>query len=100
MFYGLGGPLPAMKEAAEAFGKANHVDVVVTGGPTPAWLPAAKANADIIYSGSETMMTTFISQLGGRIDPSSVTPLYLRSAAILVRPGNPEHVTGITDPSR
>ncbi len=95
--YGPGGPLPAMKEAAEVFGKANNVDVVVTGGPTPAWLPAAKANADIIYSGSETMMTTFISQLGGRIDPSSVTPLYLRSAAILVRPGNPEHITGITD---
>jgi len=95
--YGPGGPLPTMKEAAEVFGKANNVDVVVTGGPTPAWLPAAKANADIIYSGSETMMTTFISQLGGHIDPASVMPLYLRSAAILVRPGNPEHIAGITD---
>jgi len=95
--YGPGGPLPAMKEAAVAFGKMNNVDVVVTGGPTPAWLPNAKKNADVIFSGSETMMTTFIDQLDGAIDTESVMPLYLRPAAILVRPGNPDHITGMVD---
>jgi accessory colonization factor AcfC len=95
--YGPGGPIPAMKQAAVAFGKMNNVDVVITGGPTPAWLPNAKKNADVIFSGSETMMTTFIGQLGGAIDTATVTPLYLRPAAILVRPGNPDHITGIAD---
>jgi accessory colonization factor AcfC len=95
--YGPGGPLPAMKQAAAAFGKMHNVNVIVTGGPTPAWLNSAKTNGDVIFSGSETMMTTFIEQFGGEIDPASVTPLYLRAAAILVRPGNPDHITGISD---
>ncbi len=95
--YGPGGPLPAMKEAAAAFSKQHGVDVVVTAGPTPKWIADANSNADVIYSGSETMMTTFIGQLDGAIDTSSVTPLYLRPAAILVRPGNPDHITGIAD---
>lgn len=95
--YGPGGPLPAMKQAAVTFGKMHHVDVVVTGGPTPAWLNSAKKNGDVIFSGSETMMTTFIEPMGGKIDPTTVSPLYLRAAAILVRPGNPDHITGIKD---
>lgn len=95
--YGPGGPLPAMKQAAAAFSKASGVDVEVIGGPTPAWLPSAQKNADLIFSGSETMMTSFIGQLGGAVDAATVTPLYLRPAAILVRPGNPDHITGVVD---
>ena len=34
--YGPGGPLPAVKEAAAAFGKQAGVTVDVVGGPTPA----------------------------------------------------------------
>lgn len=95
--YGPGGPFPAIKEAAAAFSKQHGVDVIVTAGPTPKWIADAKSNADVIYSGSETMMTTFIGQLDGAIETSSVIPLYLRPAAILVRPGNPDHITGIAD---
>ena len=95
--YGPGGPLPAMKEAAEAFNKSHNSDVIITGGPTPVWLGQAKANADVIFSGSETMMTTFVGQLDGAIDTQSVEPLYLRPAVILVRPGNPDHITGFSD---
>ena len=95
--YGPGGPMPAMKEAAAAFGTSQGVTVEVTAGPTPTWLEKAKTDADVVFSGSETMMTDFIGALGDRIDPATVRPLYLRAAAVLVRPGNPGHITGIKD---
>ena len=95
--YGPGGPLPAMREAAETFGRARGVEVRVTGGPTGAWLEQAKDNADIVFSGSETMMTDFVTAMGDRIDPTSVQPLYLRPSVILVRPGNPRGIGGLDD---
>jgi hypothetical protein len=79
--YGTGGPAPAMKEAAAAFGKSTGVEVEVTAGPTPAWLDKAKGNADLVYSGSETMMTDFIQALGDQLAQQRVTPLYLRPPA-------------------
>ncbi len=54
--YGPGGPAPAMKEAATAFEKTSGVKVEVSAGPTPQWLDKAKTDADLIFSGSETMM--------------------------------------------
>ncbi len=94
--YGPGGPLPAMKEAAAVFGKAHGIAVDVTAGPTPQWIEHARMDADLVFSGSETMMSDFIAALP-TIDPASVQPLYLRPAAILVRPGNPGHIAGVTD---
>jgi len=95
--YGPGGPLPALREAAEVFSKANGVTVEVTAGPTPQWLQKAKADADIIFSGAEYMMTDFIKAMEGRIDESTVASLYLRPVAILVRPGNPKGIKGFED---
>lgn len=95
--YGPGGPLPAIKQAAEAFGRAHGVTITVTAGPTPKWLAEAKQDADVVFSGSETMMTDFIAALGERIDPATVRPLYLRPVAILVRPGNPAGIKGFAD---
>ena len=94
--YGPGGPLPAMKEAAAVFGKAHGITVDVTAGPTPQWIDRAKADADLIFSGSEVMMSDFIATIP-QIDAATVEPLYLRPAAILVRPGNPAHIGGIAD---
>ena len=95
--YGPGGPAPAMKEAAATFEKQSGIKVEVTAGPTPQWIEKAKSDADIIYSGSETMMTDFVLALDGRINESEVRPLYLRPLAILVRPGNPKRITGLKD---
>jgi len=95
--YGPGGPAPAMKEAAEVFGKANNVRLEVTAGPSGQWLAKAKADADLIFSGSEYMMTDFIQAMEGRIDAATVTSLYLRPSAILVRPGNPKRIKHFTD---
>lgn len=95
--YGPGGPYPAMKEAGEVFGKANNVDVQVIAGPTGKWIEQAKGDADVIFSGSESMMSDFVTAFGSQIDGHSARPLYLRPAAILVRPGNPAGITGLAD---
>ncbi|EZP77770.1 hypothetical protein CP98_01539 [Sphingobium yanoikuyae] len=95
--YGPGGPAPAMKEAAATFGKANGVEVIVTAGPTPEWTGAMKADGDVIYSGSEVMMSDFVGTFAGTIMPATVTPLYMRPVGILVRPGNPKHIRGFAD---
>src|SRR3569623_163744 len=95
--YGPGGPAPAMKEAASAFEKVTGNKVEVTAGPTGQWLTKAKTDADIIYSGSETMMTAFVNALEGQLSHFDVTPLYLRPMAMLVRPGNPKGVKGFKD---
>lgn len=94
--YGPGGPLPAIKDAAAQFQRAHNIVVIVTGGPTPQWLERAKRDADIIYSGSEHMMTDFLAALP-MIDHSTIDPLYLRPAALLVRPGNPRRIHGLRD---
>lgn len=94
--YGPGGPLPAMKEAAAEFGRAHGIAIEVTAGPTSQWIDRAKADADLIFSGSEVMMSDFISAMPD-VDAGSVHALYLRPAAILVRPGNPEHISGVAD---
>ena len=95
--YGPGGPAPAIKEAAAAFEKTSGVKVEVTAGPTPKWLDKAKNDADLIFSGSETMMTDFIYAMEDQLSHQQVTPLYLRPLSILVRPGNPKHIRGVQD---
>jgi accessory colonization factor AcfC len=95
--YGPGGPAPAMKEAAAAFKARTGVDVVVTAGPTPQWIDAAHRDADVMFSGAENMMTDFVKAMGGAIDEKTIDPLYLRASNILVRPGNPRHISGLHD---
>lgn len=98
--YGPGGPAPAMIEASKQFQKNTGIQVEVTAGPTPKWADQAKQNADIIYSGSEAMMTDFENMFGEKIVKSTVEPLYLRPAAIVVRPGNPKKINGFKDLAR
>jgi accessory colonization factor AcfC len=95
--YGPGGPAPAMKEAATEFEKIAGVKVEMTAGPTPKWLEKAKNDADLIFSGSETMMTDFVYAMDGQLSHQRVTPLYLRPLSILVRPGNPKKIHGLKD---
>jgi accessory colonization factor AcfC len=99
--YGPGGPYPAMREAADSFGRQHDITVQVTAGPTAQWLDEARLRADVIFSGSEHMMTDFVQQLGdsaaGAIDESTILPLYLRPAAILVRKGNPDGIRRFED---
>ena len=58
-------------------------------------------DADLVFSGSEYMMTDFVQKdLTGLIDTSTILTLYLRPSAILVRPGNPKSIEGIKDLAR
>src|SRR3546814_18626588 len=75
--YGPGGPAPAMKEAAAAFKARTGVNVVVTAGPTPQWIDAARGNADVMFSGAENMMTDFVTAVNGPDDAKTIEPLYL-----------------------
>jgi accessory colonization factor AcfC len=96
--YGPGGPAPAMREAAKVFGEKKGIKVEITPGPTPTWKDQAMKDADLIFSGSEYMMTDFVQKdLPGLIDTSTIRTLYLRPSAILVRPGNPKGIKGIRD---
>ena len=96
--YGPGGPAPAMREAARVFGEQKGIKVEITAGPTPTWKDQAMKDADLIFSGSEYMMTDFVQKdLPGLTDTSTIRTLYLRPSAILVRPGNPKGIKGIKD---
>jgi accessory colonization factor AcfC len=95
--YGPGGPGPAMKEAAAAFERKTGVKVEVTSGPTPGWIDKARGDADLVYSGSDTMMTEFVRALPDALTQSEVMPLYDRPSAILVRKGNPLAIRGFRD---
>ena len=95
--YGPGGPAPAMKEAAEAFSRARGVRVEVTAGPTDKWIAQARQDADVIFSGSEYMMTDFVKAMDGRIAEDTIDALYMRPSAILVRPGNPRRIRDLPE---
>ncbi len=88
-----------MKEAAALFERKHGVVVNVTAGPTAQWKQQAMSNADVVFSGSEHMMSDFLAQFPD-IDPATVRPLYLRPSAILVRPGNPKSIRGVEDLGR
>ena len=95
--YGPGGPAPAMKEAAASFAATHGVTVNVVAGPTSEWAEKARQDADVIFSGAENMLNEFAKALPGVFDIKEAYPLYLRPAAILVRPGNPKKITGFRD---
>lgn len=95
--YGPGGPAPAMREAAAKFEKDTGVDIEIVSGPTPQWIESARKDADVIFSGSDTMMTDFVRALPGALRQGDVMPLYDRPAAILVRKGNPAGIKGFRD---
>lgn len=95
--YGPGGPAPAMMEAAKVYRAQTGTDVRVVAGPTKDWIGNARADADLVYSGAEHMMTDFVREMDGQIDEQSIDPLYLRVSNILVRPGNPRRIRGLRD---
>lgn len=95
--YGPGGPYSAIKECAEAFTVQTGIPVQVTAGPEPKWIAVATQNADIIFEGAEYMFPLFMQNHPGMIDEPTQTELYRRSAAILVRPGNPKHIKSLRD---
>ncbi|MBN2560603.1 MAG: substrate-binding domain-containing protein [Phycisphaerae bacterium] len=95
--YGAEGPYPAMREAAEVFADHHGVQLEIVANAPDKWIDKAKTDAHLVYSGAEYMMVDFIRELDGLVDEASVTPLYWRPSAILVRPGNPKQIHDFPD---
>lgn len=95
--YGPGGPLGPIKELAEQFTNETGIKVEVTAGPEAKWIDQAKQDADIIYGGSEYMLTDFMLNHPGIINEKTRTELYPRAAGILVRKGNPKKIQSLED---
>ncbi len=95
--YGPVGPSPAIEEAAMVFANRHDVKVEVVAGPRNIWRDKAAINADLMFSSADFMMSDYARSLGLQIDQGSVTPLYSRPSAILVRPGNPKQISDFPD---
>jgi accessory colonization factor AcfC len=95
--YGAVGPSPAIEEAALVFQNRNDVIVKVVSGPRHLWRDKASIDADLMFSSDEFRMSDYVRSMGLQIDAASVTPLYLRPSAILVRPGNPKGIIDFPD---
>jgi accessory colonization factor AcfC len=59
--YGPEGLSAPMKECAEMFSKKYGTKADVLAGPESTWIARAKQEADVIYEGSEYMLTQFIA---------------------------------------
>jgi len=98
--YGPGGPLTPIRGCAERFARARGIRMVVDGGPEERWWPRAEKDGDVIFEGAEYMLTDLDRRHPGFIDASTRESLWVRSAAILVRRGNPKKIRGLEDLAR
>lgn len=94
--YGSEGPLTALRETADGFSAANNVKVEIVGLPQEKWKSDALKDGDVIFSSSENMMDMLNDTLG-IVDAKTISTLFLRPAAILVRTGNPKKIKGVKD---
>ena len=95
--YGSEGPAPPIQQAADVFGGKNNLKVNVLTGPPAEWLEQAAANADVVFASAEFMMAGFVHDARLQIDEATVTSLYMRPSAMLVRPGNPKGIADFPD---
>lgn len=95
--FGSDGPYPAFQKIADAFEKEYNIEVIITKDPLPNWEKEAHQKADLIFSGSEHMMTQFSDVFAHEIYEPSILPLYKRESGLIVRKGNPKKVRSIRD---
>ena len=96
--YGSGVTVPAMREAALAFGRHRGLVVNITAGPVQTWKKQAMRDGDLIFADSASMMNSFVQRdLPAVIDTMTIRTLSLHPSAILVRTGNPKAIKGIKD---
>ena len=98
--YGPGGPSAPIRRCADLYTAAAHVPVLVTAGPEEQLFAAARVDADLVYGGSEYMLTQFGLDHPGFLLPGTRAELGSRAAGILVRPGNPRHIGSLVDLAR
>ena len=95
--YAPSGVSPAIEDAAFAFAERNGMDVQVTTGPAAEWRERIKGDGDLLYNTGEFITSDFVRTAELPVDETQVTPLFLRPAVILVRPGNPKDIRDFPD---
>lgn len=95
--YGPLGLSPAIQEAAAIFSARNDAQFKVEISPLTAWRDSATEAVDVLYDPGEFIMSDVVRSGPAFVDESSVTPLYVRPAAILVRPDNPKDIRDFPD---
>ena len=95
--YGPGGPLGPVQECADKFTEKTGARISITTGTPPQWIEQAEQNGDMIFEGAEYMLNDFMQAYPDIVDEASITGLYARSAAILVRHGNPKGIRTLGD---
>ncbi|UCE61916.1 MAG: substrate-binding domain-containing protein, partial [Phycisphaerales bacterium] len=80
-----------------AFRDRNDLKVDVVTGPPNEWLDQAAGTADVVFASAEFMMADFLRATDLAIDEASITPLYMRPSAVLVRPKNPKQISDFPD---
>lgn len=98
--YGPGGPFAPIQECAQLYGKQHGIFIKVVAGPQQVWLKEATEHADLFFGGAEYMLTQFATEHPELVVPESRSELYMRTAAILVRPGNPKNIKSLKDLGR
>lgn len=98
--YGPGGPYPVIQKIADNFEKLYNKKIVVTKGPLKNWKADAIEKADLIYRGSEDMMSDFMTEFSSVMDNSTIYPLHYRASGLIVRKGNPKNIKKIQDLQR
>lgn len=98
--YGPGGPHTALQEAAALYTQKTGVPVTVHYGPQAKWNDEARKNADILFGASEQSALAIVRDHQDRFSEKETEPLYLRKSILLVKKGNPKHITGVEDLAR
>ncbi len=95
--FGAGGPVPAMRLVADGFRSSTGVTVEVIAGPASQWADRVAAEADLVFAAAEYIMDDYIERFRDALAPATRRSLYMRPAALLVRPGNPRGYAGLRD---
>lgn len=95
--YGPTGTCPAIEEAAVAFAAYNNVKLEVTTAPLSEWTKQTQNDADLVYCSGDFILSDLLHGSKITVDEQSVTRLYVRPSAILVRPTNPKDIRDFPD---
>jgi accessory colonization factor AcfC len=95
--YGPGGPKGPFEECAQQFAKQTGIPVVVTAGPESEWITRALGDGDLVYGGSEYMLTQTSLDHPCFLDEATRVTLYVHTSGVLVRPGNPKKIYTLED---
>eukprot|EP00931_Biecheleriopsis_adriatica_P061695 TRINITY_DN3710_c0_g1_i1.p1 TRINITY_DN3710_c0_g1~~TRINITY_DN3710_c0_g1_i1.p1 ORF type:complete len:755 (-),score=135.50 TRINITY_DN3710_c0_g1_i1:129-2393(-) len=97
--WGPGGPHTALVPAAALFNKKQAADaqIEICFGPEAKWRPAASSCAAGLYTAAEQQMAGFLRTYGHIINGSTVFPVTMHAAGLVVPASNPKNIRSLLD---